>query len=116
MIVTLRHVLTVPGFSRRPGFCRSGARAWFAAHGLDWRAFVKDGLPEETLAATGDALALAVIEWARDQEAGDRKQEAEIFAALRAGRGHKTMRISIHLAAAEPPVTSSVSCLPFPDS
>lgn len=64
MIVTRRHMLTVPGFNERPGFCRAGARRWFAGHGLDWRTFVRDGLPEETLLATGDLFAAATVAWA----------------------------------------------------
>lgn len=68
MIVTLRHVLTVPGYSSRRGFCRSGARAWFVEHSLDWRAFVRHGIDTETLLATGDALAVATVEWAKECE------------------------------------------------
>ena len=73
MIVTTRDLFTVPGFSPRPGFCRSGARDWFRAHGLDWRDFVAHGIDADKLAATGDALALALVDWARkrQQEAGD---------------------------------------------
>lgn len=65
MIVTTRDLFTIPGFSRRPGFCRGGARRWFAAHGLDWSGFVKQGIEAEILVATGDAMALALVEWAR---------------------------------------------------
>lgn len=68
MIVTLRHVLTIPGYTRRRGFCRSGARAWFAEHSLDWRAFVRHGIDAETLLATGDALAVATVAWAKECE------------------------------------------------
>jgi len=64
MIVTTRHVFSVPGFSKRPGFCRSGTRAWFKAHGLDWSAFVRNGIEEAALTATGDPFALATVKWA----------------------------------------------------
>lgn len=46
---------------RRAGYCVSGIRRWFEAQDLDFRAFVKEGLPVETLAATGDGLAARVI-------------------------------------------------------
>lgn len=64
MIVTTSHLFTIPGFSRRRGFCRGGARTWFRAHGLDWGAFVRDGIPAERLEATGDGLAIALVNWA----------------------------------------------------
>lgn len=70
MIVTLRHVLTVPGFNARGGFCRDGARRWARAQGLDWRAFVRHGIDAETLRATGDPLAAAVCDWAQRCEGG----------------------------------------------
>lgn len=69
LTVTTRHLFTIPGFSPRKGFCRGKSRAWFNRHGLDWRAFVRDGIPAETLEATGDGLALALVEWARKCEA-----------------------------------------------
>lgn len=68
LIVTRRHLFTIPGYSRRCGFCRSGAKAFFNRHGLDWRAFVRDGIPAEVLEATGDGLALALVRWARECE------------------------------------------------
>lgn len=68
LTITLKHVLTVPYFHRRRGLCRSGARNWFARHGLDWASFKREGIAAETLLATGDAFALAVVEWARQCE------------------------------------------------
>lgn len=65
LTVTTQHLFTIPGFSRRRGFCRGGARAWFARHGLDWNAFVRDGIDAGALTATGDAMALALVDWAR---------------------------------------------------
>jgi hypothetical protein len=64
MIVTTRDLFTVPGYSKRAGFCRNGARQWFAAHDLDWTDFVKHGIDAEILKATGDALALMLVAWA----------------------------------------------------
>ena len=46
---------------RAARLCFQGARPWFRRHGLDWQAFLAEGLPAEVLAATGDVLALRVI-------------------------------------------------------
>lgn len=69
MIVTTRHLFSIPGYSPRKGFCRGGARDWFRAHDLDWQQFVRQGVPAAALEATGDALALALVAWARECEA-----------------------------------------------
>jgi hypothetical protein len=44
------------------GHCARGARAWFKRHGLDFRAFCRDGAAPGTLLSTGDELARKVIE------------------------------------------------------
>ena len=49
---------------RASRLCFQGARPWFRRHGLDWQAFLADGLSADVLAATGDALALC---WRRAQ-------------------------------------------------
>jgi hypothetical protein len=63
MIVTTRHMLSIPGFSTRRGFCRDKSKAWAARHGLDWHDFVVNGIDEEKLLAT-DAFGIALVEWA----------------------------------------------------
>ena len=63
-LVTVDHLYSVPNYSGRPGFCGRGARAFFARHGLDWSAFVRDGLPASVLLATGDAMARRLVEHA----------------------------------------------------
>lgn len=70
MIVTLEHLSGVRGFSTRPGFCRRGARAWFARHGLDWDAFRRTGLDASVFLKTGDALALALVKHAQETDGG----------------------------------------------
>ena len=60
LIVTIAHV-------RAAGLCVNGSRAWFARHGLDFRAFLREGLDAETLLATGDAMAQRVVDCARQQ-------------------------------------------------
>ncbi|AUM00581.1 hypothetical protein B4966_10695 [Rhodocyclaceae bacterium] len=56
--VTIAHV-------RAAGLCVPGARTWFARQGLDFRAFLAQGLPASVLLATGDAMAARVVEVAR---------------------------------------------------
>ncbi|MBS0599529.1 MAG: hypothetical protein JSR92_19905 [Proteobacteria bacterium] len=60
MIVTVRHV-------RQAALCMRGARAWFAAHGLDWSAFVRNGLPLATVEGIDDAFAARVAALARQE-------------------------------------------------
>jgi hypothetical protein len=50
---------------RAVGLCVNGTRVWFARHDLDFRAFLRDGCVADTLLATGDAMALRVVEYAR---------------------------------------------------
>lgn len=72
MIVTTHHMLTIPGFTARGGFCRTGSRRWADAQGLDWHEFVAHGIESEKLLATGDGFALALVAWAEKCEAQER--------------------------------------------
>jgi hypothetical protein len=74
MKVTMQHVRTVPGFRPKPGLCLAAVRPWCAQHDLDFRALVRVGLEEETLLATGDAFAIAVVKWAHECEARHGRQ------------------------------------------
>ena len=65
LIVTIAHV-------RAAGLCVNGSRAWFVRNGLDFRAFLREGLDAQTLLATGDAMAQRVVSYA---EAHARQQE-----------------------------------------
>lgn len=58
--VTMKHI-------RACKMCSSGTRAFFARHGMDWNKFLSEGLPEEDFIATGDAMAMQVVEVARGQ-------------------------------------------------
>lgn len=53
--VTIKHI-------RAAGFCVKGARNWFRANSLSFETLLAEGYPEETLLATGDALAQQVVE------------------------------------------------------
>lgn len=69
MIVTVQHLRTIPFYREKPGFCLPKTREWFKRHGLDFRAFVRNGIPSEQLLATGDGMAIAMVEWAEQCEA-----------------------------------------------
>lgn len=58
VIVTMRHI-------RECKMCSSGTRTFFARHDMDWNKFLEEGLPEEDFIATGDAMAMQVVEAAR---------------------------------------------------
>lgn len=58
VVVTMLHI-------RKARMCSGGTRAFFLRHGLDWSAFLKHGIDADKLAATGDAMALQVVEVAR---------------------------------------------------
>lgn len=57
---------------RATGHCTRGARKWFIANGLDFGAFLKQGLPASELLKTGDSLAQQVVDarLKRDQDYG----------------------------------------------
>lgn len=61
-MITMAHI-------RRAGYCAAGARAWFAAKGLDWSAFLRHGVAVEVFEATGDAMAIRVARIARAEVA-----------------------------------------------
>lgn len=61
VIVRMEHI-------RRARMCSRGSRAFFERHGLDWQRFLREGIPASELAATGDAMALQVVEVARGQQ------------------------------------------------
>lgn len=69
VMVKLEHLRSVPGLAGKPGYCSTGARRWFDARRLPWRTFVREGLPASQLRATGDALALRLVEHAELMEA-----------------------------------------------
>lgn len=69
LTVTTTDLFTIPGYSRRPGFCRGRSRQWAERNGIDWKAFVRDGIDADVLLATGDGLAIALVEWARKRQA-----------------------------------------------
>lgn len=55
---------------RKAGYCAAGARRWFAAHGIPFAPFLKDGIDADELIARGDGLAETVVARKREREAG----------------------------------------------
>lgn len=53
---------------RAAGYCATGIRRWFHEYNLDFRDFLKNGIDEATLLATGDACAHKVVELKRKRE------------------------------------------------
>lgn len=51
---------------RQLRFCARGARDYFARYGLDWSAFLREGVPCSVLEATGDALMRRLANHARE--------------------------------------------------
>lgn len=62
MIVTHRDM------KRHMRYCNSGARKFFHRHGLDWSDFIRHGVPAEKLTATGDSMALRLVEKVRQED------------------------------------------------
>ena len=56
--------------ARKAGFCARGIKAWFDERELDFRAFLRDGIEEDVLLETGDALALRVVALTRTRRDG----------------------------------------------
>ncbi|URA07149.1 hypothetical protein P9A48_gp41 [Xanthomonas phage Mallos] len=53
---------------RQARMCSRGARDFFIRHNLDWSTFLQEGIDEELLIATGDAMALQVVEVANGRQ------------------------------------------------
>jgi hypothetical protein len=47
---------------RRAKMCSLGARAFAIRHGLDWSDFLRHGIDSDKLIATGDAMAIRIVE------------------------------------------------------
>lgn len=47
---------------RAAGYCVAGARRWFAANGIPFADFLKNGMPADEFISRGDDLARQVVE------------------------------------------------------
>lgn len=52
---------------RQLGYCARGQREWCASQGIDWPAFLREGLPASQVEAMGDALGIAAAKLAREE-------------------------------------------------
>lgn len=60
MIITLEHV-------KKAGMCAKGAREFFKNNNLiEWSSFIENGIDSEVLIKSGDAMALQVVEVAKN--------------------------------------------------
>ena len=50
--------------ARAQGYCARGMRRWFEGRSHTWAEFVERGVPADWLRATGDAMALRVVNYA----------------------------------------------------
>ena len=71
---------------RAARYCLPGVRPWFRRHGLDWQAFLDDGLPADSLRATGDALVEPVIRMAEERDSLAQAAGASAQSETRHGR------------------------------
>jgi len=53
---------------RRAGHCSRGIKNWFEDRGLDFKAFLRNGIPVEEFLATNDGYALEIV---RKKRAGE---------------------------------------------
>lgn len=53
-------VVTITDIRRH--HCAPGVRRWFEANDLDFRDMLANGIPARTLVATGDELAISVVQ------------------------------------------------------
>lgn len=75
-------IITVEDARKHLGYCSPGMRRFAKKYNLNWIDFVRNGIPEEKLLATGDSLALNLvtavraeqISHGREQEINDRIQ------------------------------------------
>jgi len=49
-------------------YCSKGIRLFFKKYNLDYKSFLKDGIDAELLIATGDSMAIEVVENARGRK------------------------------------------------
>ena len=65
--IVARGVIVTINDVRAARLCAHGGREWFARHGLDWSAFLQDGIPDSVVLATGDALGERAVEAAHER-------------------------------------------------
>lgn len=61
MIITMRHV-------RKAKMCSRGARQFCRTYGIDWSKFLSEGVDEQVILNTGDAVGRRVVDVAHDRK------------------------------------------------
>ncbi len=54
---------------RAVGLCHSGSRMWCEANGIDWKDFVKNGIPVRVLRDSGDPIVARLVTAAEEEKA-----------------------------------------------
>jgi hypothetical protein len=60
-------IITMPDI-RAARMCSGGSREFFHLHNLDWQDFLQHGIPASKLLATGDSMAVRLVEVARGRK------------------------------------------------
>lgn len=68
MIITVQHLRTVPAWNKRIGYCAVASRKFFKRYNLDWQDFINNGIDDSKLLATGNALAIHLVEHVKQQQ------------------------------------------------
>lgn len=60
-------IITMPDI-RAARMCSGGSREFFRIHNLDWPDFLLNGIPASKLLATGDSMAVRLVEVTRGRK------------------------------------------------
>ncbi|AZS50633.1 hypothetical protein DM558_07505 [Entomomonas moraniae] len=63
MMITIDHV-------KAQGYCAKGARVFFKEYGLNWQDFLAQGIEANTLLATHNEMAIALVKKVQENEHG----------------------------------------------
>lgn len=86
MIITVKHLYSVPTWTNKVGYCAKGARFFFKKYNLDWQDFIKNGIDEELLIATNNALALHIVAYAKGTMDKNENELSKAVEELKNGR------------------------------
>ena len=64
MKITVDHARSVLMPGRKHGYCSRGCRIFAEKYNLDWDDFCTNGIEEEVLLATDNAMATKIVEYA----------------------------------------------------
>ena len=64
-------IVTIQDARKHLGYCSPGMRRFAKKYELDWMDFLRNGISEEKLLATGDSLALNLVAAVKLERAGD---------------------------------------------